>query len=175
MYCSPLPLQYCLNISAPFIVEVPPFKKVMTDLLPYVDFLVRTLGMLRALDMLCCACCVRWGTCPCCALWPHALYLQRLGARCVGVLCKGNRGPWQVVLAVCWITRFLHHGRMQDPPNSPRLHKASGPIIIFVALLRCAACEWLGAEAPSCLAGAAVAVWERERGTCLCQERGVGH
>lgn len=30
---------YCLNLSAPFIMEVPPFKKTLMDLLPYVDFL----------------------------------------------------------------------------------------------------------------------------------------
>jgi adenosine kinase len=30
---------YCTNISAPFIVQVPPFKKVMMDVLPYTDFL----------------------------------------------------------------------------------------------------------------------------------------
>lgn len=30
---------YCMNISAPFIVQVPPFKKCLTDSLPYVDFL----------------------------------------------------------------------------------------------------------------------------------------
>ena len=29
---------YCLNISAPFLCEVPPFKKTIMDLLPYVDF-----------------------------------------------------------------------------------------------------------------------------------------
>lgn len=29
---------YCLNISAPFICEVPPFKQTLLDLLPYVDF-----------------------------------------------------------------------------------------------------------------------------------------
>ena len=38
------PPQYCVNISAPFIVEVPPFKKVLSDLIPYVDFLVRPGG-----------------------------------------------------------------------------------------------------------------------------------
>lgn len=31
--------QYCLNISAPFICEVPPFKKALMDLLPFVDWL----------------------------------------------------------------------------------------------------------------------------------------
>lgn len=30
---------YCMNLSAPFIVQVPPFKKVLTDTLPYVDIL----------------------------------------------------------------------------------------------------------------------------------------
>lgn len=30
---------YCLNISAPFLCEVPPFKKTIMDLMPYVDFL----------------------------------------------------------------------------------------------------------------------------------------
>ena len=33
------PPQYCLNLSAPFICEVPPFKKALSDLIPYVDFL----------------------------------------------------------------------------------------------------------------------------------------
>lgn len=31
--------QYCMNISAPFIVQVPPFKKALMDALPYADFL----------------------------------------------------------------------------------------------------------------------------------------
>jgi adenosine kinase len=31
--------QYCMNISAPFIVQVPPFKKALTDALPYADLL----------------------------------------------------------------------------------------------------------------------------------------
>jgi hypothetical protein len=35
----PPALQYCLNLSAPFICEVPPFKKTLTDLMPYVDYL----------------------------------------------------------------------------------------------------------------------------------------
>ena len=35
----PPPPQYCLNLSAPFICEVPPFKKALTDLLPLVDYL----------------------------------------------------------------------------------------------------------------------------------------
>jgi adenosine kinase len=30
---------YCLNLSAPFICEVPPFKKALSDLIPLVDFL----------------------------------------------------------------------------------------------------------------------------------------
>jgi adenosine kinase len=29
---------YCLNISAPFLCEVPPFKQTIKDLMPYVDF-----------------------------------------------------------------------------------------------------------------------------------------
>jgi adenosine kinase len=27
------------NLSAPFIVQVPPFKKVLMDTLPYIDYL----------------------------------------------------------------------------------------------------------------------------------------
>ncbi|GMH37549.1 hypothetical protein BSKO_05422 [Bryopsis sp. KO-2023] len=30
---------FCMNLSAPFLMQVPPFKKALTDLLPYVDFL----------------------------------------------------------------------------------------------------------------------------------------
>merc|ERR1719456_368836 len=30
---------YCLNLAAPFIMQVPPFKAVCNELLPYVDFL----------------------------------------------------------------------------------------------------------------------------------------
>ena len=30
---------YCLNLSAPFIMEVPPFKAALVELLPYVDYL----------------------------------------------------------------------------------------------------------------------------------------
>jgi len=30
---------YCMNLSAPFLMQVPPFKAVFTDTLPYVDFL----------------------------------------------------------------------------------------------------------------------------------------
>ena len=33
------PPQYCLNLSAPFICEVPPFKATLTELMPYVDYL----------------------------------------------------------------------------------------------------------------------------------------
>ena len=28
-----------MNLSAPFIMQVPPFKKVLLDALPYVDYL----------------------------------------------------------------------------------------------------------------------------------------
>ena len=30
---------YCLNLAAPFLMQVPPFKAVITELLPKVDFL----------------------------------------------------------------------------------------------------------------------------------------
>lgn len=30
---------YCMNISAPFITQVPPFKKTLTDAMPYIDYL----------------------------------------------------------------------------------------------------------------------------------------
>merc|ERR1719420_2024334 len=30
---------YCMNLSAPFLMQVPPFKKVFVDTIPYVDFL----------------------------------------------------------------------------------------------------------------------------------------
>jgi adenosine kinase len=30
---------YCMNLSAPFIMQVPPFKKTLMDALPYVDYL----------------------------------------------------------------------------------------------------------------------------------------
>ena len=30
---------YCMNLSAPFLMQVPPFKAVFTDTMPYVDFL----------------------------------------------------------------------------------------------------------------------------------------
>jgi len=38
-HCLEAKKLYCLNIAAPFIVQVPPFKKTMSDLMPYVDFL----------------------------------------------------------------------------------------------------------------------------------------
>lgn len=40
---------YCMNISAPFIVQVPPFKKVLLDSMPYVDFLFGNETEARAL------------------------------------------------------------------------------------------------------------------------------
>merc|ERR1719277_2630521 len=30
---------YCLNLSAPFLMQVPPFKAVFVDTIPFVDFL----------------------------------------------------------------------------------------------------------------------------------------
>merc|ERR1712048_770267 len=30
---------YCLNLSAPFLMQVPPFKAVLTEMIPYTDFL----------------------------------------------------------------------------------------------------------------------------------------
>merc|ERR1711920_5167 len=30
---------YCMNLSAPFLMQVPPFKAVFTETMPYVDFL----------------------------------------------------------------------------------------------------------------------------------------
>merc|ERR1712220_15882 len=30
---------YCLNLSAPFLMQVPPFKAVLADTMKYVDFL----------------------------------------------------------------------------------------------------------------------------------------
>merc|ERR1711998_458186 len=30
---------YCLNLSAPFLMQVPPFKAVLVDTMKYVDFL----------------------------------------------------------------------------------------------------------------------------------------
>lgn len=38
-HCCENDKTYCLNLSAPFICEVPPFKKTLTDLMPYVDYL----------------------------------------------------------------------------------------------------------------------------------------
>jgi sugar/nucleoside kinase (ribokinase family) len=38
-HCAANDKTYCMNISAPFIVQVPPFKKVLLEALPYVDFL----------------------------------------------------------------------------------------------------------------------------------------
>ena len=38
-HCAENDKTYCLNLSAPFICEVPPFKKTIMDLMPYVDFL----------------------------------------------------------------------------------------------------------------------------------------
>merc|ERR1711957_75414 len=48
---------YCMNLSAPFLMQVPPFKAVFTDTLPYVDFLfgneteARTWAETEAWDM----------------------------------------------------------------------------------------------------------------------------
>merc|ERR1719263_1866564 len=30
---------YCLNLSAPFLMQVPPFKAVLTEMIPYTDYL----------------------------------------------------------------------------------------------------------------------------------------
>lgn len=38
-HCAESDKAYCMNISAPFIVQVPPFKKVLSEALPYVDYL----------------------------------------------------------------------------------------------------------------------------------------
>lgn len=38
-HCAAHDKVYCMNLSAPFIMQVPPFKKVLMDTLPYVDFL----------------------------------------------------------------------------------------------------------------------------------------
>lgn len=38
-HCTEQDKQYCLNLSAPFISEVPPFKKAVMDLMPHVDYL----------------------------------------------------------------------------------------------------------------------------------------
>jgi hypothetical protein len=50
-----VPLQYCLNLSAPFICEVPPFKKALTDLMPFVDYLFGN-GGLAAMSCSPCVC-----------------------------------------------------------------------------------------------------------------------
>ncbi|KAL6766359.1 FAP278 [Auxenochlorella protothecoides x Auxenochlorella symbiontica] len=49
--------QYALNISAPFIVEVPPFRAALNQLLPYVDFLFGNETEARAY-----AAAAEWGT-----------------------------------------------------------------------------------------------------------------
>ena len=64
---NPMCAQYCLNLSAPFICEVPPFKKTLMDLMPYVDYLFGNGG----------CCCCFFTRLPCNA-WegadgPHAL------------------------------------------------------------------------------------------------------
>lgn len=38
-HCAEHDKVYAMNISAPFIVQVPPFKKVLTEALPYIDYL----------------------------------------------------------------------------------------------------------------------------------------
>merc|ERR1712039_311780 len=38
-HCCEKGKTYCLNFAAPFILQVPPFKAVVTKLLPYVDYL----------------------------------------------------------------------------------------------------------------------------------------
>eukprot|EP00208_Stichococcus_sp_RCC1054_P007592 CAMPEP_0206139236 /NCGR_PEP_ID=MMETSP1473-20131121/5085_1 /ASSEMBLY_ACC=CAM_ASM_001109 /TAXON_ID=1461547 /ORGANISM="Stichococcus sp, Strain RCC1054" /LENGTH=342 /DNA_ID=CAMNT_0053532933 /DNA_START=32 /DNA_END=1060 /DNA_ORIENTATION=+ len=38
-HCASANKIYCMNLSAPFIMQVPPFKQVLTETLPYVDFL----------------------------------------------------------------------------------------------------------------------------------------
>lgn len=38
-FCAENDRIYCMNLSAPFIMQVPPFKKTLMDALPYVDFL----------------------------------------------------------------------------------------------------------------------------------------
>merc|ERR1719198_2748123 len=37
--CSEGGKTFCFNLSAPFIMQVPPFKKCLMDTLPYVDYL----------------------------------------------------------------------------------------------------------------------------------------
>ncbi|GIL74984.1 hypothetical protein Vretimale_2585 [Volvox reticuliferus] len=38
-HCAEHDKVYAMNLSAPFIVQVPPFKKVLMDAMPYIDFL----------------------------------------------------------------------------------------------------------------------------------------
>eukprot|EP00198_Chlamydomonas_reinhardtii_P004000 XP_001693336.1 flagellar associated protein, adenosine kinase-like protein [Chlamydomonas reinhardtii] len=38
-HCAENDKIYAMNLSAPFIVQVPPFKKVLMDSMPYIDFL----------------------------------------------------------------------------------------------------------------------------------------
>ncbi len=38
-HCADHDKTYCMNLSAPFIMQVPPFKKTLMDALPYVDYL----------------------------------------------------------------------------------------------------------------------------------------
>lgn len=38
-HCNKEGKTYCMNLSAPFIMEVPPFKKVLQDTMPYIDVL----------------------------------------------------------------------------------------------------------------------------------------
>merc|ERR1712151_1417361 len=37
--CLETGAHYCLNLSAPFLMQVPPFKAVLTEMIPYTDFL----------------------------------------------------------------------------------------------------------------------------------------
>lgn len=38
-HCAAEKKTYCLNLAAPFILQVPPFKKVVNEAIPYVDYL----------------------------------------------------------------------------------------------------------------------------------------
>ena len=38
-HCKDTNKLYCLNLGAPFIVEVPPFRAVVDSLMPLVDYL----------------------------------------------------------------------------------------------------------------------------------------
>uniref|UniRef100_A0A7S0WY16 Adenosine kinase n=1 Tax=Chlamydomonas leiostraca TaxID=1034604 RepID=A0A7S0WY16_9CHLO len=38
-HCAANDKIYCMNLSAPFIMQVPPFKKVLMDTMPYIDYL----------------------------------------------------------------------------------------------------------------------------------------